>query len=70
MRFMGVKEWCSANVISYAKKNMFAGKFVTSERVLAVLREQIVVNVKLVEIRKMRGVFWTKLYCKMSDLFR
>ena len=49
---------------------MFAGKFVTSERVLAVLREQIVVNVKLVEIRKMSEVFWAKLYCKMSDLFR
>ena len=38
-------------------KNMFAGKFVKSERVLAVLREQFVVNVKLVEIRKMSEVF-------------
>ena len=48
---------------------MFAGKFVKSERVLAVLREQIVVKVKLVEIRKMCEVFLAKLYCKMSDLF-
>ena len=38
-------------------KNMFAGKFVKSERVLAVLREHFVVNVKLVEIRKMTEVF-------------
>ena len=38
-------------------RNMFAGKFVKSERVLAVLWEQIVVNVKLVEIRKMSEVF-------------
>ena len=38
-------------------RNMFAGKFVKSERVLAVLREQIVVKVKLVEIREMCEVF-------------
>ena len=38
-------------------RNMFAGKFVISERVLAVLREQFVVNVKLVEIRKTSEVF-------------
>ena len=50
-------------------RNMFAGKFVKSERVLPVLREQIVVKVKLVEIRKMCEVFLAKLYCKMSDLF-
>ena len=49
---------------------MFAGKLVRSERVFAVLLEQFVVNVKLIEIGKMSGVFWAKLYCKMSDLFR
>ena len=38
-------------------RNMFAGKFVKSKRVLAVLREQFVVNVKLVEIREMSEVF-------------
>ena len=41
---------------------MFAG-------VLAVLQEQIVLNVKWVEIRKMSEVLWSKLYCNMSDLF-
>ena len=41
---------------------MFAG-------VLAVLQEQIILNVKWVEIRKMSEVLWSKLYCKMSDLF-
>ena len=60
--FQECGSWASRNdavqmLFLTPKKNMFAGKFVTSERVLAVLREQIVVNVKLVEIRKMRGVF-------------
>ena len=40
-----------------SNRNMLAGKFVKSERVLAVLRVQFVVNVKLVEIRKMGEVF-------------
>ena len=35
----------------------FAGKFVKSERVLTVLQEQFLVNVKFVEIRKMSEVF-------------
>ena len=38
-------------------RNMFAGEFVKSERVLAVLLEQFVVNVKLVEISKTSEVF-------------
>ena len=38
-------------------RNMFAGKFVKSERVLAVLQEQMFVKVKLLEIRKMSEVF-------------
>ena len=39
-------------------------------KVFQVLLEQLVVNVKLVEVSKMREVFWAKLYCKMSDPFR
>ena len=38
-------------------RNMFVGKFVKSERVLAVLREQFVVNIMLVEICKMGEIF-------------
>ena len=49
---------------------MFAGKFVKSERILAVLREQFVVIVTLVEICKMGEIFWVKLYSKVRDLFR
>ena len=37
---------------------------------LAVLWEHIIFNVKWVEVHKMGEVFWAKLYCKMSDLFR
>ena len=60
--FQECGSWASRNdavqmLVLTQKKNMFAGKFVTTERVLAVLREQIVVNVKLVEIRKMSEVF-------------
>ena len=48
-------------------KNMLAKTFVKSESILAVLRENIIFNVQWVEFRKMREVFWVKLYCKMSD---
>ena len=50
--------------------NMFAGKFLKSERFLNVLREHIIFNVKWVEVGKMSEAFWAKLYCEMSDLFR
>ena len=69
MRFFGVKKWCSANVISYAKQKHVCWKICKIRKGLAVLREQIVVNVKLVEIRETSEVFWAKLYCKTSDLF-
>ena len=59
--FQECGSWTSRNAVQMLfltpNKNMFAGKFVKSERVLAVLREQFVVNVKLVEIRKMSEVF-------------
>ena len=42
-------------------RNMFAGKFLMSERFLPVLREHIIFNVKWVEVRKMNEVFWVKL---------
>ena len=50
-------------------RNMFTGKFVKSERVLAVLQEHIIFDVKWDEVRKMSEDFWAKLYCKISDLF-
>ena len=50
-------------------KQKFPGKFVKSQRVLAMLQEHIIFNVKWVEVPKMSKVFWAKLYCKMSDLF-
>ena len=51
-------------------RNIFARKFVESERFLIVLWEHIIFNVKWVEIRKMNEIFWAKLYCEMSNLFR
>ena len=51
-------------------KKMLAGKFVKQERFLAVLRKHIKFNVKLVDVHKISDVFWAKLYCKMSELFR
>ena len=68
-RHLLFKKWCSENVFLAPSWNMFAGKFVKSERFLAVLREHIVFNVKWVEVHKMSGYFWPKLYCKRSDLF-
>ena len=51
-------------------KNVFAGKFVKSKRVLARLWEHVIFNIIEVEVHHMNEVFWAKLYCKMSDLFR
>ena len=67
--------WASGNgavqmLFLTPNRNMFTGKFVNWERFLAVFWEHIVFNFKRVEIRKMSEVFWAKLYCKMSDLFR
>ena len=50
-------------------RNMFAGKFVKSKRLLAVLWDYITFSVKWIEVRKMSEVFWAKLDYKMSDLF-
>ena len=50
-------------------KNIFAGKFVKLERLMAVLQEHIIFNIKWVEVRETSEVFWVKLYCKMRDIF-
>ena len=60
--FQECGSWMSRNdavqmLFLMPNRNMFAGKFVKSERVLAVLLEQFLVNVKLVEIRRMSKVF-------------
>ena len=39
-------------------RNMFAWKFPKWERFLAVFREDIIFNVKWVEVRKMSEIFW------------
>ena len=48
---LGVKKWCSAN-ISSDNKQKYAEKFIKSESFLAVLRVDIIFNVKWVEVRK------------------
>ena len=48
MQLLGFKKWCGANLTPH--RNKFAGKFVKSERFLAVLREHIIFNVKRVEV--------------------
>ena len=60
--FKVFQEWVSRNdaaqmLFLTPNRNMFAGKFVKPERVLGVLLEQFVVNVKLIEISKMSKVF-------------
>ena len=51
-------------------RNMAAGKFVNWESFLAVFWENIIFNLKRVDICKMSEVFWAKMYCIMGDLFR
>ena len=60
--FQECGSWASRNdavqmLFLTPNRNMFAGKFVKTERVLGVLLEQFVVNVKLVEISKISKVF-------------
>ena len=50
-------------------KNMSAGKSVKSERLLPVLQEHIIFNVKWVEVCEMSEVFWANLYCKKFVTF-
>ena len=49
-------------------RNTFNGKFVKSERFLAVFQEHIIFDVKWVEFHKMVEVFWAKLCRRISDL--
>ena len=51
-------------------RNMFAGKFINWESLLAVFWKHFISNFIWVEIRKMSVVFWAKLYCKISDIIR
>ena len=70
MQFLGVKKYCSANVFPDTKQKHVGWEVFKLERFLAVLREHTISIAKWVEVRKMSNVFWAKLYCKMSDLFR
>ena len=67
--------WASRNITVQLfsltpSRNMSARQSLKLEKFLAVFREHIICNVKWVEVRKMSNVFWAKLYCKISDLFR
>ena len=66
-KILGVKKWCSTNVFSYTKEKNVGWKI--WESFLAVLQEHIIFNFRLVEVHKMREVFWAKLCCKMSEIF-
>ena len=60
--FQECGSWASRNdavqmLFLTPNRNMLAGKIIKSDRVLAVLLEQFIVNVKLVEVSKMSGVF-------------
>ena len=65
---LDVKNYALQMFFLKPNRNMLAGKFVKSERLLAVLQENIISNIKWVEVCKTSEVSWAKLYCKMSDL--
>ena len=50
-------------------RNMFARKFIKWERFFIVFWEDIIFNIKWVEVNKISEVFWVKPYWKISDLF-
>ena len=67
--------WTSRNgavqiILLAPNRNMLAETFVKCGRFLAAFRVHIIFSVKWVEVCKMSEIFWEKLYCKMSDLFR
>ena len=49
-------------------RNMFARKFIKWERFFIVFWEDIIFNIKWVEVNKISEVFWVKPYWKISDL--
>ena len=64
------KKWCCANNIFGTKQKHVCSKTCEVRNIFVAFREHIIFNVKSVEVRNMTEVFWAKLYCKMSDLFR
>ena len=73
--FKNAGSWASRNgavqmFFLAPNRNMCARIFAKSERFLALLPEHFNFNFEWVEVRAMSEVFWGKLYCKMSDLFR
>ena len=64
LRYLGVKKWCSANILPDTKQKMHARKFVKSERFLAVLREILLSMSSELRFIKLMRFFWAKLYCK------
>ena len=65
----GVKKLWSANIFSDTKQKHVYWKFFSKLRKILTVLQDILFSMR-VEVRKRSEVFWAKLYCKMSDLFR
>ena len=67
MQFLGVRKCCSSNIFLTPNRNMFAGRLLKWEKILAVFQEHIIFNVKWVETRKMSDLFrWLLLPLRLS----
>ena len=70
--------WAARNgpveMFCYNTRNMFSETFVKSEKVFGCVAGAYYfhyqVEVWIIEVCKMSEIFWAKLYCKLSDLFR
>ena len=69
MHFLGVKKWCSANVLSDIKLKYACWKICKMWKVFGSVSGAFIFTVKWVEVCKMNEDFCAKLYCKMSGLF-
>ena len=66
-----VSRICAVQTFFLTKKEKhFAVKLVKWERFVAVFQEHIIFSVNRVEVHKMSEVFWTKLYCKISNIYQ
>ena len=67
MQFLGVRKWCSSKIFLTPNRNMFDGRSLKWEKILAVFQEHIIFNVKWVETRKMSDLFrWLLLPLRLS----
>ena len=66
---LGVKKRWSANVFSDTKQKHVCWEILVNSERFWLYCKTILFSM-WVEVRKMSEVFWAKLYCKISDLFR